>query len=89
MEVTGKTAHDLSLADVDTHRAFTMSKLQAGAARVIASRRALEVSAGGSAGVARLPRVVAPAYGGRTPAEFTAFLLIQPRPIATGHEGHR
>jgi hypothetical protein len=89
VEVTGKTAHDLALVDVDTHRVFTMSKLQAGAAYVIRSRRALQVSVGGSAGVARLPGALEPAYGGRTPAEFTAFLLIQPRPMATGHEGHR
>jgi hypothetical protein len=87
-EVAGKTAHDLLLPDVDTHRVFTMSKVQAGTARLVGNWRALEVNLGGSVALARVPRELAPAYGGRSSAEFTAFLLIQPRMSETKHGGH-
>ena len=77
LEVVGKTATDLSLP-FPPAEVFTVGKADVGYTRWLAEGHGLKTGLGGSVGVGWVPGALSPFYGGRSPLEFTVFLVLRP-----------
>jgi len=77
-EILQKSAAELVLP-LDDDELFTLSKAQVGYTRWIAEGRTLKVGVGGVVGVSIVPTEIRSFYGGRTPAEFAAYVTIRPQ----------
>jgi hypothetical protein len=76
-EIVQKTPADVNLNALDV-QIYTMSKLQAGYMRTIASVRGVETGVGGSVGLLIVPADLEFIYGGPTAAEFAVFFSVRP-----------
>jgi len=76
-EVTGKTAHDLALAD-EGDDIFTVAKLQGGYTRYFPPRRGFAPGLGGALSFGIVPESLAATYGRRVNPGFALFLTLRP-----------
>jgi len=76
-EVTGKTAHDLALAD-EGDDIFTVAKLQGGYTRYFPPRRGFAPGLGGALSFGIVPESLTAAYGRRVNPGFALFLTLRP-----------
>ena len=78
LEITGKSAHDLHLHELNERELLTVGKLQAGYTRYLAGASGMRLGIGGHLSAGFVPETLKPIYGSRANLGVGFFLTVRP-----------
>jgi len=78
LEITGKSAHDLHLHELNERELLTVGKLQAGYTRYLAGASGMRLGIGGQLSAGFVPETLKPIYGSRANLGVGFFLTVRP-----------